>query len=288
VINVHISPDYLDKKDTGDGGIRRVVEAMIEHLPAFGVQHTRHIGEADIIVNHGAMLTWRKGIPIVNVNHGLYWSRQPWGHNFQDVNADVVESMVRAVAHTVPSEWVGRAVRRGGFFYPEVVYHGVDAEKFRAGTNGGYVLWNKARADYVSDPNDMMTVAARMRSTQFWTTIGRKEKNVKALGVTNYDAMKQIVANAGVYLCTARETFGIGTLEALACGVPVAGWDWGGQSEIMRWQSALRCACKTENGFRRMRWRTPEHAGAGNRASNSMRTFSSACVPTGTRRADQR
>lgn len=234
MINVHISPDYLDKKDTGDGGIRRVVEAMIEHLPAFGVQHTRHIGEADIIVNHGAMLTWRKGIPIVNVNHGLYWSRQPWGHNFQDVNADVVESMVRAVAHTVPSEWVGRAVRRGGFFYPEVVYHGVDAEKFRAGTNGGYVLWNKARADYVSDPNDMMTVAARMRSTQFWTTIGRKEKNVKALGVTNYDAMKQIVANAGVYLCTARETFGIGTLEALACGVPVAGWDWGGQSEIIK------------------------------------------------------
>jgi glycosyltransferase involved in cell wall biosynthesis len=46
-------------------------------------------------------------------------------------------------------------------------------------------------------------------------------------------AMKPVVRGAGVYLATARETFGIGTLEALASGVPVAGWDWGGQSEII-------------------------------------------------------
>lgn len=233
MIKVHISPDYSGKKDQGDGGIRRVVEAMIQHFPSFGIEHTPHLSEADVLINHGAMLTWKKGAPTINVNHGLYWSRQPWGNDFQQVNAEVVESMARAVAHTVPSEWVGRAVRRGGFFYPEVVYHGVDATRFKPGTNGGYVLWNKARADYVSDPKDLMGAARKLRNTQFWTTIGNREENVKVLGVTNYDKMKEIVANAGVYLCTARETFGIGTLEAMACGVPVAGWDWGGQSEII-------------------------------------------------------
>src|SRR3972149_3890364 len=106
MITVHISPDYMNKKDTGDGGIRRVSEALIRHLPKVGVAHTRNIGDADIIVNHGAMLTWKRGAPIVNINHGLYWSRQPWGANFQQVNEQVVESMCRAVAHTAPSEWV--------------------------------------------------------------------------------------------------------------------------------------------------------------------------------------
>lgn len=235
MINVHISPDYLDKVDTGDGGIRRVSEAMIKHLPKFGVEHVRNIADAHIIANHGAMLTRRKGIPIVNINHGLYWSRYPWGDNFQQVNEAVVESMRWSVAHTVPSEWVARAVRRGGFFYPEVVYHGIDAEDFPPlDKNEGYVLWNKARADYVSDPIDVSRVARLMRSQQFVTTIGaRDQDNVDVIGITDYERMKQIVGLAGVYLCTTRETFGIGTLEALARGVPVAGWDWGGQHEIV-------------------------------------------------------
>lgn len=233
MIKVHISPWY-DHPDHGDGGIRRVVEAEIKHLKKFGILPVRDIREADIIQNHGAMLTHREGIPTVHTGHGLYWSRQPWGSGFQQVNAEVTESMCRSVAHTVPSEWVGRAVRRGGLFYPEVIYHGVDADEFiPSSTSGNYVLWNKARADYVSDPNDMLHVASIMPDVQFLTTIGRNSENVKMIGTSNYEEMKKIVSQAGVYLCTARETFGIGTLEAMAYGVPVAGWDWGGQSEII-------------------------------------------------------
>lgn len=234
MINVHICPDYLDRKDAGDGGIRRVVEAMIKHLPKFGVQHVRNIDEADVIVNHGAEGIRRKGKPIVNVNHGLYWSRYSWGENYQEVNELVVESMKMAVAHTVPSEWVGRAVRRGGYFYPEVVYHGIDADDFHpSDTNQGYVLWNKARADQVSDPKDVLNIARIMPSFKFHTTIGHPTDNITVIGTTDYPHMKEIVANAGVYLCTVRETFGIGTLEALAFGIPIAGWDWGGQKEIV-------------------------------------------------------
>jgi len=234
MIKVHISPHYLDKRDTGDGGIRRVSEAMIKHFPAFGVEHTTQLKEADVLINHGADLTYSLGKPVVNINHGLYWSRQPWADNYQEVNQMAVESMCRAVAHTAPSDWVNRALRRGGLWYPETVYHGVDSDQFQVPeAHGNYVLWNKARADYVSDPGDMQNIAALMTNVQFHSTIGRPTYNVKVLGSMPYDAMKEMVAGAGVYLATARETFGIGTLEALAYGVPVAGWDWGGQSEII-------------------------------------------------------
>lgn len=234
-IKVFISPNYFGSPAHSDnGGIRRVVEAENKHLAKFDVESVAKIDEAHIIQNQGGMQTWVKGIPIVNTSHGMMWSRQPWGEGMQEVNAELVKAMSMAVAHTAPSEWVANAIRRGGLFYPEVIYHGIDAEDFSPmKENAGYVLWNKARADFVSDPGDMQKVAELLPNVQFLTTIGHETKNVKVIGTKSYEEMKSIVANAGVYLCTARETFGIGTLEAMACGVPVAGWGWGGQAEII-------------------------------------------------------
>lgn len=227
MIKVYTNHEVID-------GIARVVEAQRKYLPQFGIEITNNIREADIICNHGAALEMRQGVPLVNANHGLYWSRQPWGDDFMDVNKAVVESMACSVEHTAPSDWVNIAIRRGGFFYPETVYHGVNAEDFPpSAENKGYVLWSKARADFVSDPMDMMRVAQYLRNRQFLTTIGRQANNVQIIGPQKYKAMKQIVAEAGVYLATVRETFGIGTLEAMAAGIPIAGFDWGGTKEIV-------------------------------------------------------
>lgn len=235
MIRVYIAPDYSNVPEHADnGGIRRVVEAMTEHLPKFGIEVVHRPEQAEIICNHGGMLVERPGVPNVHIGHGLYWSRQPWGDNFQEVNQSVVESMIHSIAWTVPSEWVGRAVRRGGFWYPEVVYHGVDGDKFLPSkTHGDYTLWNKARADYVSDPKDMVQIAAQMPRRKFISTLGRQLENVQIIGSVSHSLMKKYVSEAAVYLATTRETFGIGTLEALAYGIPVAGWDWGGQSEII-------------------------------------------------------
>lgn len=235
MIKVYISPDYSNApKNADNGGIRRVVEAMVEHFPAFGIVVVHNPDEAEVIINHGTMLVEREGVPSIHVSHGMYWSRQPWGDGFHEVNENLVESMAHAVAHTVPSEWVGVAVRRGGYYYPEVVYHGVDAHKFiPSKTYKDYVIWNKARADYVSDPADMQKLAAVMPNRMFRSTIGFERENVKILGVIPHDQMKREVSEAGLYLSTVRETFGIGVLEALAYGVPVVGFDWGGNSEII-------------------------------------------------------
>jgi glycosyltransferase involved in cell wall biosynthesis len=236
MLRVYINPDYLGVPLHADnGGIRRCAEAQVEHLPKFGIQIVHHPAESDVICNHGSMLEKQQGVPSVCVNHGLYWSRQPWDDGFMEVNEKLMQSMHDADAWTAPSEWVSRAIRRGTYFYPEVVYHGVDPAQFKPSTqSGNYVLWNKARADYVSDPTDMRNVASIMPNVQFLSTIGIDSGNIKIIGVIPYEQMKQVVSEAGVYLATTRETFGIGTLEAMASGVPVAGWDWGGQNEIIK------------------------------------------------------
>ncbi len=95
----------------------------------------------------------------------------------------------------------------------------MDMGDFKPQKNKGYVLWNKARADFVSDPDDMQKVAALLPDIKFHTTIGRKENNVHILNPMSFEKMKRVVSGAGVYLCTARETFGIGTLEAMSAGV---------------------------------------------------------------------
>jgi len=164
-------------------GILRVIEAQIEHLPKFGVEITQNLSEADVICNHGTTLYESPGVPSVSVSHGMYWSRQKWGDGFLDVNHDVVETMRHSVAHTAPSEWVARALRRGGYWYPEVVYHGIDGEKFLPSKERrNYVLWNKARADFVSNPEDMMEVAKYLPSKKFLTTIGKQTQNVRVVG----------------------------------------------------------------------------------------------------------
>ncbi|KKL59016.1 hypothetical protein LCGC14_2219570, partial [marine sediment metagenome] len=57
--------------------------------------------------------------------------------------------------------------------------------------------------------------------------------NLQVTGLLPYHEGKDAISKAAVYLCTTRETFGIGTLEAMAAGVPVVGWAWGGQREII-------------------------------------------------------
>lgn len=232
-MRVCIAPFYQGA-DKADGGIRRVVTAQQRYLPEFGWDVTNNPDEADLIATHGATLIERPGVPLVNHNHGLLWEDYGFGGWGDDVNKHVIDVMIRAQAITAPSQWVARAISRGMLHKPEVIYHGVDADEWATtGEHAGYVLWNKARVDPVSDPSDMQAVAALLPDVPFVTTFGRPAANVTITGVGTYEQMRPVIQRAGVYLATARETFGIGTLEALAAGAPIAGWRYGGQEEIV-------------------------------------------------------
>lgn len=232
-MRVCINPTYSPTDHT-EGGIRRVVDAMVKYLPQFGVDVTPSPDGADLIVNHGTYTDQRPGVPTVAACHGLYWSGYDWPVWGDDANRAVIDNMVAAQAITVPSKWVAQAVTRGMWRPVQTIYHGVELEDWLPVTqHRGYVLWNKARTDPVSNHLDLDRIAETMPDTSFVSTFGSQQGNTRIIGPQSYPMMKELVRSAGVYLQTARETGGIGFMEAMAAGVPVAGWKFGGQEEVV-------------------------------------------------------
>ena len=233
-MKVCIQPQYRGP-DEGDGGIRRVVEAQQKWLPEFGIEVVDDMAKADLVASHAGVL---QEVPVAKPwvvhTHGLYWAEYEWSRWYHRVNAEVIDAMKQADAVSAPSEWVAQALRRGMWLRPAVLPHGIDLEEWGPGDNKGYVLWNKTRPDAICDPRVVTEIATRMPHQPFVTTFGADADNVKVVGRVPFEDMKSLIASAGVYLCTTRETFGIGTLEAMACGVPVVGWAWGGQREIIK------------------------------------------------------
>lgn len=236
-MKLYITPQFRGE-DRGDGGIRKVVEAQVRWLPEYGFEIVQNIEEADIVATHAMNVPEVPvNIPWVTHCHGLYWAEYDWPGWCYAANKQVVDALRQADHVTAPSEWVAQALRRGMWLKPKVIYHGVEPEEWEGGTNGGYVLWNKPRTDAISDPSPLDELARMAPDVFFITTFtGGKTmpQNMEVVGKLPYTASRELTKNAGVYLATTRETMGIGTLEAMAAGVPVLGWRWGGQAEIIK------------------------------------------------------
>lgn len=240
---VLIKPDF-GGEDMGDGGVRRVVEAQRRYLPEFGWELTDNAEEADLITAHilldseTAKVVRRNRVPYVAQVHGLYWADYDrWPNWALKANHGVIESARLADIVTAPSEWVARAMRRGLAADIRVVYHGVDLPEWEPDPERlDFALWNKTRVDPVCDPHPVEQAAELLPGITFVSTFARGAQppgNMRITGRLGFEAAKAIIRKAGVYLATSRETFGIGTLEAMAAGVPVAGFAWGGQVEII-------------------------------------------------------
>lgn len=235
-LKVYIYPSF-GELDKGDGGIRRVVEGMIKHLPKYGVDIVSTAEEADVIAYHATVPTsFINRFPrktFVAICHGLYWSEYQWDNWSIKANADVMEGLRVSDSIITCSDWVANSLRRHTSRDVRVINHGIDASDWEAVDPRDYVLWNKTRPDPVCDPEPFNQVAALLPNIKFISTFGREAPNVAITGKLPFTDAKKLVQSAGVYLCTTRETFGIGTLEALACGVPVVGFAFGGQAEFI-------------------------------------------------------
>lgn len=242
---VFLWPDYGDAPDPGDGGVRRVVEAQRRYLPQFGVEVVNSPEDADVINAHmtapDTLLRNYQGKPLVASNHGFYWQGYDWGEWAEKANADVMRLVRAADAVTAPSEWVANIIRRHSNRPVTAIYHGIELPEPQL-ENDGYVLWNKTRVDPICDARPLRELAARLPGVRFQSTFwqdGDHDRdrlwpdNVEVTGkLPHLDALRA-VQRAGVYLATSRETFGIGTLEAMAAGVPVVGFNFGGQAEVI-------------------------------------------------------
>lgn len=214
--------------------INQIVTRLEKTLPEYGYELTENEQQADLIVGHAGQSGGRGLVDVAHC-HGLYWTAYGLNDNWHwGANAAVIRNLRGAKQTTVPSEWVAQAIRRDMGFSPHVVGWGIDFDEWQPAENQGYVLWAKTRVDGVCSPDTMLKLASMCHNQLFLTTFGTGTPNVKAIGRQPFHIMREHIRHAGVYLADVLETFGLMTLECMAAGIPILGYDYGGTGDLVK------------------------------------------------------
>lgn len=237
---------HLSELGNQVGGIAQVIKGYFAHLHEFDVELVAPDATSyDVLAVHAGLT----GADCTCAHiHGAYFSADYNADEWEwRVNSRVIAACRNAKVITVPSEYVAETFRRDMRLNPHIIPHGIDwAEWQHNEENEGFVLWNKTRRFDVCDNSILDVLMRRFPKVPFVSTLptptldklpfNQWPSNFKILenaGKTPHDEMKGYVQRAGVYLSVARETFGLGTLESLSSGVPVLGWNWGGNSFLV-------------------------------------------------------
>lgn len=230
-MKVYIWPTF-SKQERGEGGIRRVVEALYRWLPEYGVDLVGKVSDADLINVHAD--EYVTDLPVAASLHGLYWSGYSWADWCYVANQRLIRVAKKADSVSVPSDWVRNAMARGMLLNPFVLKHGIEINEWEPKETEGYVFWGKTRPDPVCDPAPVQKLAQLIPDIQFVSTFGNSDiSNMSVVGKKTYIEAKDLIQKAGVYLATVMETGGITVLEAMASGVPPLAFNWGVNPELI-------------------------------------------------------
>lgn len=216
--------------------IHQIVKRLEKSLPQWGYELTESAAEADLIAGHAGQQYSTMQADVAHI-HGLYPSAYPnlieqW---HLSANQAVVNNIMGARAITTPSAWVANILQRDLHAHPTIIPWAIDPEEWTPGDNQGYVLWNKTRRDGVCNPIAVTELANRASKITFVTTFADNPPvNVKVIGRQPFPEMQKTIRNAACYLATTKETFGIGTIEAMAAGLPVLGFRHGSTMELVK------------------------------------------------------
>ena len=235
-MKVMMAPHPNIRGDGSESGIWRVVEAYHKYLPYYDIEVVdRFASSYDIAAIHAGLYN---GPCDVAHTHGLYWTADYEAHRWEwATNARVIASVRYAKIVTVPSSWVAETFRRDMRLNPRILPHGIDWDDWQHNeVNGSYVLWNKNRSFDVCSPYPVGVLAQKFPKQKFVMTIAPEGHfpNIHETGVIAHHKMKKLIQSAALYLSTTKETFGIGTLEAMASGVPVLGFAHGGNLDLIK------------------------------------------------------
>lgn len=231
-MRVAIWPSFSEKEQ-GNGGIRRVWEALHKWLPYHGVEIVEHLQDADVVNVHADRIKTDK--PVAYFNHGLYWSGYEWPDWALKANAKLVQAVRYSHSLAVPSEFVHNVFARGMRRDPFVLHHGIEFDEWEPQENHGYVVWAKTRIDSVCSPAPVNQLAKLCSGVPFVSTFGNRDlPNLTLTGHMTYERSRSVISHAAVYLATVCETGGITVLEAMASGIPALGWDHGVNRELIK------------------------------------------------------
>jgi glycosyltransferase involved in cell wall biosynthesis len=230
-MKVALWPSF-NPRENGEGGIRRVWEALNKYLPENGVEIVQRIEDADVVNVHADWIKTDK--PIAYSSHGLYWASYDWPKWAIHANDKLIKALRYSHSLSVPSQFVHNVFARGALLDPFVLPHGIDIHEWEPKKSEGYVFWGKTRVDPICDPEPVNKLAALCPDIRFVSTFGNPDlSNVTLTGHLTYKKAKATLSRASVYLATVKETGGITVLEALASGIPALGFDWGVNREII-------------------------------------------------------